>query len=95
MKLTTKFIALAASAVMAFAAPAMAEDWAPDGPLTIQIGFGAVNRGIRGQLQLRQQVRRGQAHCRLVNKNFVGWAGVHYKALGTVRLGYREQADLA
>lgn len=41
MKLTTKFIALAASAVMAFAAPAMAEDWAPDGPLTIQIGFGA------------------------------------------------------
>lgn len=41
MKLTTKLMALATSAVMALAAPAFAEDWAPDGPLTIQIGFGA------------------------------------------------------
>lgn len=41
MKLTTKLMALAASTMMAFAAPALAEDWAPDGPLTIQIGFGA------------------------------------------------------
>ncbi len=41
MKLTTKLMALATSAVMTLAAPAFAEDWAPDGPLTIQIGFGA------------------------------------------------------
>lgn len=41
MKLTTKLMALATSAVMALAPPAFAEDWAPDGPLTIQIGFGA------------------------------------------------------
>lgn len=41
MKLTTKLMALATSAVMALASPAFAEDWAPDGPLTIQIGFGA------------------------------------------------------
>ncbi|MFK7854717.1 MAG: tripartite tricarboxylate transporter substrate binding protein [Granulosicoccus sp.] len=41
MKLRTKFIAIAATAMMALAAPATAQDWAPDGPLTIQIGFGA------------------------------------------------------
>lgn len=41
MKLKSKLLALGASALMAFSAPAMAEDWAPDGPLTIQIGFGA------------------------------------------------------
>lgn len=41
MKLTTKLMTLATSAVMAFAAPSFAEDWTPDGPLTIQIGFGA------------------------------------------------------
>lgn len=41
MKLTTKLMTLAMSAVMALAAPSFAEDWAPDGLLTIQIGFGA------------------------------------------------------
>lgn len=41
MKLKSKLVALAASAVMALSAPAMAQDWKPDGPLTIQIGFGA------------------------------------------------------
>lgn len=41
MKLKAKILALGAAAVMAIAAPVMAEDWAPDGPLTIQIGFGA------------------------------------------------------
>jgi tripartite-type tricarboxylate transporter receptor subunit TctC len=41
MKLKTKLLALGASALMAIASPSLAEDWAPDGPLTIQIGFGA------------------------------------------------------
>ena len=41
MKLRSNLLALAATAVMAFVAPATAEDWAPSGPLTIQIGFGA------------------------------------------------------
>jgi len=41
MKLKSKLLALAATAIMTIAAPAAAEDWAPDGPLTIQIGFGA------------------------------------------------------
>lgn len=41
MKLKTKILALGAAAMMAIAAPVMAQDWAPDGPLTIQIGFGA------------------------------------------------------
>lgn len=41
MKIKSKIYALAASVAMVFAAPAFAEDWAPDGPLTIQIGFGA------------------------------------------------------
>ena len=41
MKLKSKLVALAASAVMALSAPAMAQDWKPDGPLTIHIGFGA------------------------------------------------------
>ncbi len=41
MKLKSKLLALGASALLAFATPAFAEDWAPDGPLTIQIGFGA------------------------------------------------------
>jgi tripartite-type tricarboxylate transporter receptor subunit TctC len=41
MNFKSKIIALGVSAVMALAAPLAAEDWAPDGPLTIQIGFGA------------------------------------------------------
>ncbi|UYV38044.1 tripartite tricarboxylate transporter substrate-binding protein [Rhodobacteraceae bacterium D3-12] len=41
MKLKSKLMALAATAAMALAAPAVADDWAPAGPLTIQIGFGA------------------------------------------------------
>lgn len=41
MKLKSRLLALGASVLMAFAAPVMADDWAPDGPLTIQIGFGA------------------------------------------------------
>lgn len=41
VKLKSKLLALAATAVMAVAGPAAAQDWAPDGPLTIQIGFGA------------------------------------------------------
>jgi tripartite-type tricarboxylate transporter receptor subunit TctC len=41
MKLKSKILALGAAALVAFSAPLAAEDWAPDGPLTIQIGFGA------------------------------------------------------
>lgn len=41
MKLKSKLFALGASALMTLAAPVFAEDWAPDGQLTIQIGFGA------------------------------------------------------
>lgn len=41
MNFKSKLLALGASALMAFSAPALAEDWSPDGPLTIQIGFGA------------------------------------------------------
>lgn len=41
MKLTTTFIGLVVSVVMAMAAPLAAADWKPDGSLTIQIGFGA------------------------------------------------------
>ncbi|GHA43849.1 exported protein [Amylibacter ulvae] len=41
MKLKSKLLALAATAAMAITAPAFAQDWAPDGPLKIQIGFGA------------------------------------------------------
>lgn len=41
MQLKSKLLAFAASALMGVTAPAFAEDWAPDGPLTIQIGFGA------------------------------------------------------
>lgn len=41
MKLKTQILALGAAAMMVFSAPATAQDWEPDGPLTIQIGFGA------------------------------------------------------
>ncbi len=41
MKLKTTLLALGASILMGLAAPVAADDWAPDGPLTIQIGFGA------------------------------------------------------
>lgn len=41
MNFKSKLLALGASALLALSAPAMAEDWSPDGPLTIQIGFGA------------------------------------------------------
>lgn len=41
MKLKKKLLALGVTAMMAIAAPVIAQDWAPDGPLTIQIGFGA------------------------------------------------------
>ncbi len=41
MKIKSKLLALGASILMAMSAPAVADDWKPDGPLTIQIGFGA------------------------------------------------------
>lgn len=41
MKLKSKLLALLASGVMAVSVPAVAADWSPSGPLTIQIGFGA------------------------------------------------------
>lgn len=41
MTFKTKILALSVAALMAVTAPVAAEDWAPDGPLTIQIGFGA------------------------------------------------------
>ncbi len=40
MKLTARLLALGLSALIS-TAPAMAQDWAPKGPLTINIGFGA------------------------------------------------------
>lgn len=36
-----KIIALACAAMLGMAAPALAEDWAPSGPVELQIGFGA------------------------------------------------------
>ncbi len=39
MKLTARLLALGLSALIS-TAPAMAQDWAPKGPLTINIGFG-------------------------------------------------------
>lgn len=41
MTLKSKLLALSASALIALSSSAFAEDWKPDGPLTIQIGFGA------------------------------------------------------
>lgn len=41
MKLKTKLLAFGLGALVALAGPAAAEDWKPDGPITIQIGFGA------------------------------------------------------
>jgi tripartite-type tricarboxylate transporter receptor subunit TctC len=41
MKFTSKLKVLGAAALMAFGAPAMAADWEPNGPVTIEIGFGA------------------------------------------------------
>jgi len=41
MKLTSNIVKLGAAAFFAMSAPLAAQDWAPDGPLTIQIGFGA------------------------------------------------------
>lgn len=41
MKLKSKILGLGTAALLAMTAPLAAQDWAPDGPLTIQIGFGA------------------------------------------------------
>ena len=41
MKFTLKLKVLGVAALMAFGAPAMAADWEPNGPVTIEIGFGA------------------------------------------------------
>ncbi|WP_322867490.1 tripartite tricarboxylate transporter substrate binding protein [Aquicoccus sp. G2-2] len=41
MKLKTLIAGAAMAATMAFSATAQAEDWAPSGPLNLQIGFGA------------------------------------------------------
>lgn len=41
MKLSTKILGIAASALMVLTAPLSAEDWKPKGSLTLQIGFGA------------------------------------------------------
>lgn len=41
MTFKTRLMALGVSAVMALASPLAAQDWQPDGPLTLQIGFGA------------------------------------------------------
>ncbi|MCF4099283.1 tripartite tricarboxylate transporter substrate binding protein [Maritalea mediterranea] len=36
-----RFIAVACATLLSMAAPAMADEWAPDGPIELQIGFGA------------------------------------------------------
>lgn len=41
MPIKSKILALAATAMIAMASPSLAADWKPDGPLKIQIGFGA------------------------------------------------------
>lgn len=41
MTLKSRILQAAAAALLALATPLAADDWAPDGPLTIQIGFGA------------------------------------------------------
>jgi tripartite-type tricarboxylate transporter receptor subunit TctC len=41
MTLKSKLLALGAAALLAFGAPAAAQDWEPSKPLTILIGFGA------------------------------------------------------
>lgn len=41
MKFKSTLLALSVSALFALSSSAFAEDWKPDGPLTIQIGFGA------------------------------------------------------
>lgn len=41
MKLKSKILGLGVAALMALSAPLSAAEWAPNGPLTIQIGFGA------------------------------------------------------
>lgn len=41
MKLKSRLLALGAAALLAFGAPASAQNWEPSKPLTILIGFGA------------------------------------------------------
>jgi len=41
MPIKSKLLALAATAMIAMISPSLAADWKPDGPLKIQIGFGA------------------------------------------------------
>tara|TARA_R110002126_G_scaffold291569_2_gene453812 strand:+ start:6988 stop:7935 length:948 start_codon:yes stop_codon:yes gene_type:complete len=41
MPIKSKLLALAATAMIAMVSPSLAADWKPDGPLKIQIGFGA------------------------------------------------------
>ena len=41
MMLSTRILGLAASALLTFTLPLSAEDWKPNGTLTMQIGFGA------------------------------------------------------
>ena len=41
MKLKSKILGLGTAALLAMTAPLAAQDWTPDGPITIQIGFGA------------------------------------------------------
>ncbi|SFR45166.1 Bug family tripartite tricarboxylate transporter substrate binding protein [Litoreibacter janthinus] len=41
MKFTSTLKAVGAAALIAFSAPVAAQDWEPNGPVTIEIGFGA------------------------------------------------------
>lgn len=75
MGLKTKLLALTAGAVMAFAAPAFSEDWAPDGPLTIQIGFGA-GGSTDTMGRVLAQVMKDNTGWNIVVENKPGGGGV-------------------
>lgn len=75
MKLTSFARIVTLAAITAFAGPAIADDWAPDGSLTMQIGFGAGgSTDVMGRVLAK--VIEDQTGWNVVAENKTGGGGV-------------------
>lgn len=75
MKFKTIFQGLAFAALAAFSTPAVAQDWEPDGTLTMQIGFGAGgSTDVMGRVLAK--VIEDQTGWNVVAENKTGGGGV-------------------
>ena len=75
MKLKKSMIGLAVGAMFALGSPAVADDWSPDGTLTMQIGFGA-GGSTDTMGRVLAKVMEDQTGWNIVAENKTGGGGV-------------------